>query len=123
MNKREQLIDMVRQYVEDGRLNLSSLRVVDKSLYTRICSVFESMSDFKEAIKPIECYYQKNIYTKKSDSVVRVTFETKTLRNRFAYEHINMLRKTMTYEEISSKYSVSKQNVQQLHQSLTDLYS
>ena len=125
MNKREQLLESVKSYVENDKLNLTALRKVDNSIYSRICAVFENMEDFKKSIAPIDCYYEKNIrkYQKKPDDFVRVTFEQKTLRNSLAFDMLNILKQTHTYEEIATKYSVSKQNVQQLYTNLSDLYS
>jgi uncharacterized protein YerC len=122
MTKKERFLEKAKNYAEDGKLNLSLLRQVDLSLYNGICFYFDGIKDFKEAIKPVECVYEKSKYKKKPDDIVKVNFETKTLRNLFAHDHINILRQTMTYEQIATKYGVTKQAVQRLDQSLSRIY-
>lgn len=112
------------QYVKDGKLNLTELRIDDTSLYTRICSLFESIDDFKKTIEPIECFYDKraNYVAKKKDSIHIPTLQTRSLRNQLAFEKLSDLRQSYTFEQVAEKYSVSKQAVQQLFDNLKDFY-
>ena len=124
MSKKQSLVENAMLYVKDGKLNLTELRVDDSSLYTRICTMFESIEEFKKEIAPIECYYDKkaNYVAKKKDSVYIPTLQTKSLRNELAFQKLAELRRTKSFEEISEQYNVSKQAVQQLFDNLKDFY-
>lgn len=124
MSKKQALIDNALLYVKDGKLNLTELRVDDNSLYTRICTMFESIEEFKKEIAPIECFYDKkaNYVAKKKDSVYIPTLQTKSLRNELAFQKLAELRKVQTFEQIADHYGVSKQAVSQLFDNLKDFY-
>ena len=124
MSKKQALLDNAMLYVKDGKLNLTELRVDDSSLYTRICTMFESIEEFKKEVAPIECYYDKkaNYVAKKKDSVYIPTLQTKSLRNELAFQKLVELRKSKTLEQIADDYKVSKQAVQQLFDNLKDFY-
>jgi hypothetical protein len=122
--KREQLIDAAKEYIADNKLNLSTLRKENNSLYVRICAVFDNIDDFKNAIAPIECVYSK-------DRAERRTFrsnahilgvEIVSLRNELAYEKLVELRETMSYEQIAKRYGLSKQGVYDLYVRLSEQY-
>jgi hypothetical protein len=124
VSKKQALIDNALLYVKDGKLNLTELRVDDNSLYTRICTMFESIEEFKKEIAPIECFYDKkaNYVAKKKDSVYIPTLQTKSLRNELAFQKLAELRKVQTFEQIADHYGVSKQAVSQLFDNLKDFY-
>lgn len=124
MSKKQALIDNALLYVKDGKLNLTELRIDDNSLYTRICTMFESIEEFKKEIAPIECFYDKkaNYVAKKKDSVYIPTLQTKSLRNELAFQKLMELRRDSTLEQIAENYGVSKQAVQQLFDNLKGFY-
>jgi len=124
VSKKQSLVENTMLYVKDGKLNLTELRVDDNSLYTRICTMFESIEEFKKEIAPIECFYDKkaNYVAKKKDSVYIPTMQTKSLRNELAFQKLSELRKTQPFEQIAERYGVSKQAVQQLFDNLKDFY-
>jgi hypothetical protein len=122
--KRDKIVEAAKQFIHDGQLNLSKLRRENISLYVRICAVFDSIDDFKELIKPIEC-----VYVKERTNRNKVRYDTnlpdienRSLRNLLAFEKLSELHNVMTYEQISSKYDVSKQAVHELHKRLNEFF-
>jgi hypothetical protein len=124
VSKKQHLIEQAMNYVQDGKLNLTELRVDDSSLYTRICSIFENIDEFKKEVAPIQCYYDKkaNYVAKKKDATYIPTMQTRSLRNELAFQKLAELRRVHSFEEIASTYNVSKQAVQQLFDNLKDFY-
>ena len=124
MSKKQHLIEQALTYAKDGKLNLTELRIDDTSLYTRICSIFESIEEFKSLVAPIECFYDKkaNYVAKKKDSAYIPTLQTRSLRNELAFQKLMELRKDKKLDEIAEMYNVSKQAVQQLFDNLKDFY-
>lgn len=122
MDKQQKLIEKVKPYIENGKLNLSYFRSIKPSLYNQICAIFENIDDFKKCVEPVECYYDKKYIKRSPDEETKVTLAEKSFRNILAYEKLNMLRQEMTYEQIATIYGITKQNVQHLYKKLSDLY-
>ncbi len=124
-SKRETVVEAAKNFVSDGQLNLSNLRKENISLYVRICAVFDSIDDFKESMKPIECVYAKE---RANRNKVRYDtnlpdIENRSLRNLLAYDKLSELCQNMTYEQIATKYDVSKQAVHELHKRLSEFFN
>jgi hypothetical protein len=121
--KRELIVDAALKYAVDGKLNLSELRQQNKSLYVRICAVFENIDDFKRAVEPTVCFYsrRKQKYVERSDKHLPAV-DIASLRNELAFQKLFELRKEQTFEQIADHYSVSKQAVHQLHEVLSEFY-
>lgn len=122
--KRELIIDAALKYAVDGKLNLTELRQQNKSLYVRICAVFENIDDFKRAVEPIVCFYnrRKQPEVERSDKHLPAV-DIASLRNELAFQKLIELRETNTLEQIASKYGVTRQAVHQLHNVLSEFYA
>jgi hypothetical protein len=120
VGKKDKIVLDAQALAVDGKLNLTDVRHLHKSLYSKITTVFESVDDFKKAIQPIECVYtkQRKPYKQRFDKHYPVV--DLSLRNLLAFEKMTELREENPLERIAEKYGVSRQAVHQLEEALRE---
>lgn len=121
MGKKDTIIEHAKGLAVDGRLNMTMLRKEYRSFYMKIASVFDNMEEFKNMMKPVDCYHERygvapvrNEYSPQLNNA--------SLRNKIAYEKLIELRTHYTFEEIAEKYNVSRQAIHSLVESLKKVF-
>lgn len=104
-DKKQQIIDTVMQYVDNGVLDVSKFRKANPKTYAALPYYFGGINSLIDQLGLIK--------VQKSQQKNKVT-----LRNRLAYDMIVELRKTNTLEQIANKYDVSRALINQLYQAL-----
>ncbi len=122
MGKREKIVSEAQALAVDGQLNLTEVRREHKSLYAKIAQVFDSVDEFKEAMKPVECVYAKYRRQPKARSDKHFPAIDLSLRNLLALERMIELRLNYPLERIALQYNVSKQAVHQLEEALREAH-
>lgn len=105
VNKKQEIIDLVKEYTTDNIFDITRFRKDHPKLYSSISYYFGSINSLLEELQVVKI--------QKAQQSNRVT-----LRNRLAYEMLVELRKTHTYESIAQKYNVSRSSISQLFQAL-----
>ena len=104
-NKKDEIINIVMQYVDDGVLNITKFRKERPKTYAALPYYFGGINSLVEQLGLVK--------VQKSQQKNKVT-----LRNHLAYDMLIELRKTNTLEQIAAKYNVSRALVNQLYQAL-----
>ena len=123
MGKKETIIEHAKGLAVDGKLNMTMLRKEYRSFYMKIASVFDSVDDFKNMMKPIECYHERyGVAPVRNIDTYSPQINAVSLRNKIAYEKLMELRTHYTFEEIAEKYNVSRQAIHSLVESLKKVF-
>lgn len=104
-DKKQQIINSVMQYVDNGVFDVSEFRKVNPKLYAALPYYFGGINSLLDQLGLVK--------VQKSQQKNKVT-----LRNRLAYDMLVELRKTQTLEQIANKYDVSRALINQLYQAL-----
>ena len=104
-NKKQQIIDVIMKYTENGIFDITEFRKNNPKLYAALPYYFGGVNSLLEELDLVK--------VQKSQQKNRVT-----LRNRLAYDMLVELRKSNTLEQIATKYDVSRASINQLYQAL-----
>ena len=103
--KKQQIIETVKEYTETGIFDITTFRKENPKLYASLPYYFGGINSLLDELGLVKI--------QKSQQKNKVT-----LRNRLAYDMLVELRKTNTLEQIATKYDVSRASINQLYQAL-----
>lgn len=104
-DKKQQIIDSIMEYANNGVVNISEFRKENPKLYAALPYYFGGINSLLDELGLVK--------VQKSQQKNKVT-----LRNRLAYDMLVELRKNYTLEQIANKYDVSRALINQLYQAL-----
>ena len=110
---KDYLLESVQPYIQDGILDIKTFRTDSPYLAQRIVYYFGTLSNFTQELGVTTNLKKGRKILKESKKPQKAT-----LTSKIALEYLQILRDSMTLDEIAKKYSVTMQYVQQLYNSL-----